>query len=239
MLDVNTSITVIQQDDAFPLGSAADLLADAPLVRLHDGGALPSVDEVTGGLVVLGGRFGVHEAEAAPWLPGLRDLLRAAMDAEVPVLAIGLGAQVLAQAGGGHVQVAAPPGVESGPVQLFWRRGAMEDPVLGAVVNEDDRTMIAVASHSDAVAELPPAAHWLASSEAYPFHAFRMGSGLGLQFQPEVTAELLAAWTADLDDAEQSAQREAFAASREQIERDGAAILAAFVDAVVRAAQPS
>lgn len=236
---MNTTITVIQQDDAFPLGAAADLLAHSRLIRLHDGDPVPAVADVPGGLVILGGHAAVHELDVAPWLDGLRGLIGGALEANVPVLAIGLGAQLLAQASGGHVQVAAPPGVELGAIQLFWRRGAMDDAVLGAVVSEDSRTMLAVAAHSDAVAELPPATEWLATSELYPFQAFRVGSGLGLQFHPEVTAELLTQWTADLDESEQTAQREAYAAAQGEIERNGAAIIAAFVDVVVRAGLPA
>ncbi|SDS18412.1 GMP synthase (glutamine-hydrolysing) [Paraoerskovia marina] len=239
MTVVNTSITVIQQDAAFGPGAASDLLVGARLVRVYDGDPVPSVDDVAGGLVVLGGGVGVHEQDAAAWLAPVRDLMAGALAAEAPVLAIGLGAQLLAQAGGGHVQVDAPPGLECGPVQLFWRRGALEDPVLAAVVSETERTMLAVACHRDAVAELPPTAQWLASSELYPFQAFRIGSGLGLQFQPEATAELVERWTADLDEDEREAQRAAFAESREGIEQHGVAILTAFVESVARDTMPA
>lgn len=68
MTVVNTSITVIQQDAAFGPGAASDLLVGARLVRVYDGDPVPSVDDVAGGLVVLGGGVGVHEQDAAAWL---------------------------------------------------------------------------------------------------------------------------------------------------------------------------
>jgi GMP synthase (glutamine-hydrolysing) len=48
--------------------------------------------------------------------------------------------------------------------------------------------------HSDAIAELPPDAEWLASSAQYPFHAFRIGSALAVQFHPEASAATMCSW---------------------------------------------
>ncbi|MEK8227699.1 gamma-glutamyl-gamma-aminobutyrate hydrolase family protein [Oerskovia sp. M15] len=59
----------------------------------------------------------------SPLAPALRGLLQTAVASDVPTLAICLGAQLLAVAGGGHVQVAAPPGLEGGLTRVFWKTG--------------------------------------------------------------------------------------------------------------------
>src|SRR5699024_8587086 len=48
--------------------------------------------------------------------------------------------------------------------------------------------------HRDAITELPEGAIWLASSNQYPFQAFRIGSALGIQFHPQAGIEAVAAW---------------------------------------------
>ena len=75
----------------------------------------------------------------APWLPELRALLADASTQGVPTLGICLGAQLLAVARGGRVQVAAPPGRESGIVDVRWRPEAAGDAVVGAVARARGR----------------------------------------------------------------------------------------------------
>ena len=65
-------------------------------------GALPVADRITAGLVVLGGGpWGSAGARDVPTLAGEVDLVRACLARDLPVVGIGLGAQILALAAGG------------------------------------------------------------------------------------------------------------------------------------------
>jgi GMP synthase (glutamine-hydrolysing) len=193
-------ITVVQNSADVALGTFTDRLGpDVRLVRPFAGDALPSAHDLGGGLVVLGGQMSAYDDEDAPWLPALRDLLAAAVFSDVPTLGICLGAQLLAVAGGGHVQVAAPPGREAGLTRVFWKAGAEADPVLGALVREAAGTgkrarSLALSMHADAIIDLPEGATWLGMSDMYPYQAFRHGSALGVQFHPEATLATVGAW---------------------------------------------
>ncbi|WP_286217107.1 type 1 glutamine amidotransferase [Paraoerskovia sediminicola] len=226
-------VTVVQSDPDFGLGTLAAAIGDgARVLRTDLGEVLPPLHEVGDALVVLGGGLAVHAD--APWLSDLRDLLREAVSAGVPVLAIGLGAQLLAVATGGRVEIAPPPGPERGVTSLYWRRGACDDAVLGRVVDVRARTTPVVGHHSDAIVDLPAEAVWLGSSSLYPFQGFRVGSALGLQFQPEADAALVAGWAAHLDADQARTLRTEFALHEEEVARTGAALGAAFM-AQVRA----
>lgn len=175
------------------------------IVRPFDGDAIPGAFACGAGVVVLGAAVGALDDDAAPWLPALRTLLADAVAADLPTLAIGLGAQLLTVACGGRVAFDAPPGLEAGLIELAWRPEAADDPTFGALARQagvDDgagpvrrgEPTLAAAMHEDAIVELPRGATWLASSAMYPFQAFRLGSALGMQFRPEASPDLLAQW---------------------------------------------
>lgn len=178
--------------------------ADLHVVRAYAGDPLPAVAELEG-LIVLGGAANVHDDDATPYLPALRTLLADAVERHVPTLGICLGAQLLAVAAGGQVQVEAPAGVEAGVVEVRLRPGAEDDPVLGALAGAQGNTVVVPTLHFDAITELPEGAQWLAASRQYPYQAFRLGSALGVQFHPEVSGPALASWVRQLEagDAEQ------------------------------------
>ncbi|MDQ7992593.1 MAG: type 1 glutamine amidotransferase [Propionicimonas sp.] len=188
----------MSNDDEVPLDLLADRLPGVTGYPARDG--LPAFGSFDG-LVVLGGRMSVEDVDVAPWLPDLGRLMIDCGAAGVPVLAICLGAQLLAVAGRGSVQVGAWAGPERGIVSVRLRPAAASDPILGRVQTALGTEFAAPSMHADAVAELPPDAQWLASSSQYPFQAFRMGSALALQFHPEAGAATMCAWAEghDLD----------------------------------------
>lgn len=183
------SISIIQLDSRAPAGQLTDHLPDARIVRFDDGETLPQPHELTG-LVVLGGRQNAYDPHLAP----VAELLRRATDQDLPTLGICLGAQLLATSHGGAVEVGAPAGPERGIITVRTRPGAQKDPVLGGAVEHFGREFAAVSMHDDAVTDLPEGALWLASSRQYPYQAFRLGSALGVQFHPEVTAGTYGQW---------------------------------------------
>lgn len=195
------TVSVIQHQDDAPLDDLVRGLRDVRLdiIRPDQGEALPDLDR-TNGLIVLGGSMSAGDDQACPWLPSVRNLLSAAVDRGLPALGICLGAQMLAMARGGSVQTAAPTGPERGVIEVLMRPDAAADPVLGPVVEVLGRVVPAPSLHADAITALPGNATWLAASRAYPYQAFRIGSALGVQFHPEVSAERLVQWIEDYDD---------------------------------------
>jgi GMP synthase-like glutamine amidotransferase len=164
--------------------------AGAPLtvVRIDRGEPVPTPTEVgaMAGLVAMGGPMGVHDD--LPWLADERALLAAAVEADVPVLGVCLGAQQLAAALGADVKPGPEP--ECGVGEVHLTTDAIGDPLLGPVPTP----LPCVHWHSDTFA-LPDGAVHLARSDAYENQAFRVGRrAYGLQFHVEVTASLVAHW---------------------------------------------
>ncbi|HWS57696.1 MAG TPA: gamma-glutamyl-gamma-aminobutyrate hydrolase family protein [Actinotalea sp.] len=154
---------------------------------------LPRVRDLAG-LVVMGGPMNADDDARHPGLAAERRLLAAAVEADLPVLGVCLGMQLLARALGAAVHTGPAPEIGFAPVDV---RG--DDPVLAPL----GARPTVLHWHGD-VAELPSGATLLASSPNTPVQAFRTGSALGLQFHLEVDATLLASWleqpvmTADL-----------------------------------------
>ncbi len=162
--------------------------SDLQLVRVDNGDAVPSPDDVgaIAGLVVMGGPMAVHDD--LPWLEAERVLLRAAVDAELPVLGVCLGAQQLAAALGAEVVAGAEP--ECGVGEVHLTAAAIGDPVFGKAPTP----LPCVHWHGDTFS-LPTGAVRLAGNEAYENQAFRVGArAYGLQFHVEVTGSLVAHW---------------------------------------------
>ncbi|CCG02959.1 type 1 glutamine amidotransferase [Blastococcus saxobsidens] len=157
------------------------------------GEPLPETLDGFHGLLVLGGPQSSMDDEAtSPELVGVRALLRQAIDADLPTLAVCLGAQLLAQAGGGRIRVGAE-GPEVGATLVAKRDVADADPVFGPLPLSPD----VIQWHHDEIAELPTGATLLASNPHYPHQAYRVGAHVyGLQFHIETTPEMVRAWAA-------------------------------------------
>lgn len=241
-------LTVIEHMASCPLDRFAGWLGEAqPLeirtVRPWAGDALPAVDDLGDGLLVLGGTNDAYDDAGLPWLPATRELLAAAAGAGVPTLGICLGAQLLAVATGGRVQVAAPPGREAGIVDVHPRPDAAQDPLLGGLAADVPAdhplaggVLLAMPSmHADAVVDLPAGAVWLASSRLYPYQAFRVGEAAwGVQFHPEVTRETFAAWAQSCDDVDTEQVLADFDARADQVTAGGRALAHRFAELVAR-----
>jgi len=220
------------------LGLLAPLLARRGFdVTYLDAG----VDAITGPVledadvvVVLGGPIGVDDAAAYPFLRDETDAIRARLLTDRPTLGICLGAQLLAAACGGHVQVAAPPGREAEIVDVRWRDEAATDRLLAGLAAAG-RTAPLPSMHADAIVDLPRGAVWLGSSTMYPYQAFRLGSAWGLQFHPEAGAATLREWAESYDDVDTAAVMAAFDAREPEISAAGRAIATGFAAIVRRA----
>jgi GMP synthase (glutamine-hydrolysing) len=195
-------VVVIEHEPSCPLDLFESRLGGVAVqvVRPYAGAAVPPAAD--DGVIVLGGQMSAYDDEAAPWLPAVRDLLATSVADGVPTLGICLGAQLLAVACGGTVEVAAAAGRESGVIDVNWLPPASGDPLVNGLPNP----MAAASMHADAVAALPPDAVWLASSAMYPHQAFRVGDAAwGVQFHPEASPDTLLGWAARQPDIDMSA----------------------------------
>ncbi|MFJ6892505.1 methyltransferase domain-containing protein [Streptomyces hokutonensis] len=146
--------------------------------RTWAGDPVPDTADDLVGLVVMGGAMAAYED-----FPG-RDaelaLLRAALDAEIPVLGVCLGAQLLAVAAGGAGRPG--DGAQIGWADVRMTEAAHTDTLFAGV---PERLRV-LRWHGDTL-ELPAGATLLASGDRYPVQAFRIGgSAWGTQFHLEV-----------------------------------------------------
>ena len=126
----------------------------------------------------LGSEYTPGSSAAPGWVDAELDFLRAALDSAVPVLGLCFGGQALAVAAGGAVTPADPP-------EVTWIEVDTDDPDFvppGPWLHY----------HYDQL-EPPPGARVLARSPAGPA-AFALDASLGLQFHPESTPPIAAAW---------------------------------------------
>ncbi len=238
-LPVDLDVTVVQHEDGVPLDRFAEWLAPARLrlVRAYRGDPVPTDPaDVGDGLIVLGGNMHAYADDVAPWLVPTRALLAAVAGSDVPALGICLGAQLLAVAAGGRVDVGAAPGRESGVVDVRWREAAADDELLGGLGGGPDAATRFPTMHADAVVELPADAVPLAASALYPHQAFRVGSAWGVQFHPETSAGTFRRWADDEPAVDTPAVVAEYARHDAELERNGRALARAFVALVARRA---
>ncbi|MCA9520682.1 MAG: type 1 glutamine amidotransferase [Myxococcales bacterium] len=140
------------------------------------------------GLIVLGGPMNVDQSDRYPHLLTELRVIEQALEREIPVLGICLGAQLLAKVLGGEVGRSARP--EIGWVAVERTEASRNDPVLW---NFAEREMI-FQWHGDTF-EVPRSGVHLARSSDCPGQAFRYGDKVyGFQFHLEVDEALIERW---------------------------------------------
>jgi GMP synthase (glutamine-hydrolysing) len=156
----------------------------ARIAAVSEGADLPAPAELQA--AVLTGSSAMV-SERAPWSERTAEWLRGAVAAELPVLGICYGHQLLGHALGGRV-AANPRGREIGSVDVETLPAARGDALLGAL----PARLTVQATHVESVLELPPGARLLAGSRGDPHHAFSVGArAWGVQFHPEFDADVI------------------------------------------------
>jgi GMP synthase (glutamine-hydrolysing) len=152
----------------------------------------PGPPEDYDAVLVFGGAMHVDQEDEHPWLRDENALATRLLADETPLLAVCLGAQIVAKAAGAPVGPAAEP--EIGWYDVELTREAAEDPIFA----ELPARFPAFQWHSYAFS-LPRGAVPLARNDVC-LQAYRLGrSAWGVQFHPEVTAEIVAGWVESVE----------------------------------------
>ena len=187
-------ILVFQHVPYEPLGTLDPLLKELGFrIRYVNFGRnpehVPSLDGYAA-LIVLGGPMNSDQIDTYPNLITEMEILREAVERDMSVLGICLGAQLLARSLGGTVQ--RNPTREIGWHDVDLTEVGKTDPVLSTFAPRQT----VFQWHEDGIG-LPDGCLLLASSSACPVQAFRHGEHVyGLQFHLEVDASLIERWLA-------------------------------------------
>ena len=188
-------VLVVQHEDDDPIHLMGSWMEGVELAtcRPYAGDAVPTSVDGYDGLVVMGGAMGAHDDEKAPWLPAVRELIRLASHAGLPVLGICLGHQLCAVALGGEIQVN-PNGRQLGLLDVGWTGEAVDDELMGALVGPRR----AMHWNDDVVMRLPEGATQLATASTGEVQAARHAPSVwGIQWHPEVDDGIVADWAND------------------------------------------
>ena len=155
-----------------------------------DAEPLPETSEISG-VVSLGGRQSATRVDADPFLAAETELMAQALERDIPVLGMCLGAQLLAVATGGRVRAAGH--MNAGWPDLELLPAGHSDPVFGGFP-----ARLPVLKWHEDIIDLPPGAVELATTPGPGAALFRVGSrGWGSQAHVELTPAMLDGWLTD------------------------------------------
>ncbi len=155
----------------------------------RDPHAEPNVTKYDG-LIVLGGPMNVGQVDEYPHLATEMRALKTALEHDIPIMGICLGAQLLAKTLG--AEVSRCPEKEIGWYDVTPTTEGLSDSVL----RHFGGTRKIFEWHGDAFSN-PPGAIQLAGSKAWPNQAYRYGNNAyGFQFHLEVDEALVHRWLA-------------------------------------------
>jgi GMP synthase (glutamine-hydrolysing) len=231
MSEPDLRVLIVQNEGASPPGLISrwleDLEADVSVLRIdvEEEEADPRAYQL---IVPLGSEFAAYD-ESRPFVQRSRRLLERAVEADVPVLGVCFGGQLLARVLGGQAFRAA----ES---EIGWVPVRTRDPEL---VSEGPWFQW----HFDSFTT-PPGATLVAETDAAP-QAFIKGRHLGVQFHPEVTPEIMDKWVRtyrhELDDegVDPDALLEETHRRAEESRAASLRLLRRYVDAVAQLTSPA
>jgi len=165
----------------------AALGAEIHTARLYAGDPLPQDPREADAIVSMGGPMDVYAEERYPFLREETAFLARAIEAEVPLLGVCLGAQIIAKAAGAPVRLGAAK--ELGWCEVDLTEEGRRDGLFLAL----PESFVVFQWHEDTF-EIPAGGVRLASSPECANQAFRIRRAYGLQFHLEATREMLAAW---------------------------------------------
>ncbi|HEY9735315.1 MAG TPA: glutamine amidotransferase [Trichocoleus sp.] len=150
------------------------------------GQPLPVLLDEYAGVIVFGGPMSANDDQELPFIRDELTFIDRVLKAQKPYLGLCLGAQMLARVLGAKV-VLHPEGLRE--IGYFPLRPAPQGKSFF------ERPMHVYQWHKEGF-ELPAGAELLATGELFPNQAFRYcDRAFGLQFHPEITADLIDHWT--------------------------------------------
>ncbi len=166
------------------------------LYRLDQGVSLPQLvnDDL---LLVLGGPMGVRDINNLnfPWLSEELHFIKDALKNEIRIIGICLGAQLLAYAAGGDIEILLDDSSSLPLPEVGWGTVFFTDKwknLLGSLFVEDPFKVLHW--HGDRIV-LPPSAELIASSNCCNEQFFKIGAGaFGLQFHVEIDNSMVEKW---------------------------------------------
>lgn len=221
ILKVGTTFPALaKQLGDFDAWTAAGLEGMSVPIAVWDvelGAALPNPEQCAG-VVITGSHAMV--TDSLPWSVAIENWIPSLLNANIPLLGICYGHQLLARAAGGEVGYH-PQGKEIGTVAVELLPVALQDPLFQTLPDQ----FRAHATHAQTVLGLPPGATRLAGNSFEPNHAFTLGGcAWGVQFHPEYSADIMRGYI------------QAQASSLEKAGKDVAALLAGVAETPVAAA---
>jgi GMP synthase (glutamine-hydrolysing) len=193
------ALAVVHQSDAGPGVIAEEMEARGVQLdqwRLSERGTGPPLEIADyDAVLTFGGAMHADQEDRHPWLRFEKDFLAALLDDRMPILAVCLGTQVLAEAAGGEARRAGEP--EIGWFEIEVTDDGAADPVIGPLAP----SFTGFQWHS--YEALPPeGAAILARTPVCP-QAYRIGDRVwGIQFHAEVTAADVSHWIDDYQEDE-------------------------------------
>jgi GMP synthase-like glutamine amidotransferase len=157
-------------------------------VRVDRGEEVPDLRDFDA-VIFGGGEYGPSQFEA-PIFQAERQRIMEALDADVPILGICLGNQLLAYWLGGEVTEGR---WEIGWLPVTINEAGQADPLLAGL----GETILAFLWHGDQVTRLPEGAELLASSERCPVQAYHLhgrrvwGTQFNPQYDPQIAEDII------------------------------------------------
>ena len=160
-------------------------------VELEKGESLPASFSSFNAVILMGGPMGVYEEDKFPFLAEEDRLIKEAVEKDVPIFGVCLGAQLLAKACGANVHSAAC--TEIGYFDVSLTAEGKQDPLFSGV----PPSIKVFQWHNDTF-DIPDGGVLLATAEKCRNQAFKIGkTAYGLQFHIESTPEMVKSWLSD------------------------------------------
>jgi len=192
-------VLIIQHAGCEPIGTIGQVFDQNSIsqhtVRTDLGDTIPTTISSFDGIVIMGGSMGVYEQDIYPFLTDEINLIKSAVAANIPVLGICLGGQLVSAALGGKVYKGEKK--EIGWHPIYITPAATDDPLFSKL--ETFKTafspnFVGFSWHGDYFT-LPTDAVLLAYSDMCECHAIRYGTNVyALQFHPEISPETVKTW---------------------------------------------
>ncbi|MGO9569001.1 MAG: type 1 glutamine amidotransferase [Desulfomonilaceae bacterium] len=199
--------------------------AETLTVRLYAGDRLPAEFSGFDAVVSMGGPMNVYEEDRYPFLKEETGFLKQAVEADVPVLGICLGAQMIAKAVGAQV-------VKSPQKEVGWGSVALTDRGKHDTLFSGLPPVLEVLQWHGDMFHTPSEGLLLASSQDCPHQAFRYRNALGLQFHLEVTEQILSDWFGESQEIKLYDVMNRFREIRKDLEQNAQSVYANFMDLI-------